>query len=99
MSDFPGVPTSMLIGDWGQMDFDSATSTGTAAAAIHAACYLCYRAIAAEVMTVEEALGDYGLVHGLAHIAAGDAGVSLKPLEDFAKTIETMLANLPVSTA
>lgn len=88
----PEVSASTLISDWGGMDFDTAASTGTAAAAIHAACFLCYRAIGAGLITVEEALGDDGLVHGLAHIAAGDVGVALKPLENFARELEASLS-------
>ena len=35
--------------------------------AFHAACYLAFLALSLEVATVSEVLGDYGLLHELAH--------------------------------
>lgn len=70
--DTAGVATSVLIKEWDSLGLAEATKNGTVAAAIHAACYLSDCAIDAKLMSHKGAIGDYGLVHALAHIAAGD---------------------------
>lgn len=77
------VPASVLIAQWAAFDLATATANGTVAAAIHAACYLSDRAIDAKIMDHKGAVGDYGLVHALAHIAAGDTA-SFKTLAEIA---------------
>lgn len=81
--DTTGVPTSTLVRDWSDQGLEAATRTGVVAAAIHAACYLSDCAIDAGLMSHKGALGDYGLVHALAHIAAGDTS-SFKTLAEIA---------------
>lgn len=88
-----GVPASRLIRQWADAgDLQAATSRGIVAAAIHAACFLCDRAIAAGIMTPGDALGDRGLVHELAHAAAGDATRDVAMLETFARRAEALEA-------
>jgi hypothetical protein len=96
--DTDGVPTSALINQWSAMGLAEATKTGTVAAAIHAACYLSDCAIDAKLMDHKGALGDYGLVHALAHIAAGDTA-PFRSLAEIAAHAEYLEAQLTEITA
>ena len=91
-----GVLTSTLIEEWAASDLATATSNGTVAAAIHAACYLSDRAIDAKLMDHKGAIGDYGLVHALAHIAAGDTAAfrTLSEIATHAAYIEAQLTEI-----
>ena len=91
--DTSGVPTSKLVRDWSDQGLEDATRTGVVAAAIHAACYLSDCAIDAGLMSHKGALGDYGLVHALAHIAAGDTSPfkTLPEIADHAAYLEAQL--------
>lgn len=40
----------------------------TGAGTMHAACFVCHLALRFDLATVDEVVGDYGLVHELAHI-------------------------------
>lgn len=95
MSYYEWVPASDLIERWAATDLVSATSTGTVAAALHAACYLCDCAIEAGVISYRDALHDRGLVHELTHHAAGDTAVpqSLAALAARAREWEAVLTN------
>lgn len=86
------VPASTLIAEWAEMGLHDAEENGTVAAAIHAACYLCTCAIDAGHITYVEAIGDRGLVHELAHIAAGDTTRDIASLEAMARDLEAKLA-------
>lgn len=94
--DTTGVPTSRLVRDWAAAGLESATLTGVVAAAIHAACYLCDCAIDAGLMGHKGAIGDYGLVHALAHAAAGDVTLieQLPAIADHAAYLETQLTEI-----
>jgi hypothetical protein len=91
--DASGVPASELIADWARFGLKTATDNGTVAAAIHAACYLCACGIAAGHITYLEAIGDRGLVHELAHIAAGDTTRDIAALGAMARGLEDALRN------
>lgn len=82
------VLASTLIDDWATQTTDEALANGTAAAAIHAACFLCYTALASGGMSLEDVLGDTGLVHALAHAAAKDVTIDLKEQAERARKLE-----------
>lgn len=66
-------PTSQLIREWADATtIEAGVANGTAAAAIHAACYLCWQALERRWITPAEALGDFGIVHQLVHAASLD---------------------------
>lgn len=82
------VPASRLISIWVSQGLEEATRNGTVAAALHAACYVCSRAVAADLMTPGGALGDDGLLHRLIHAAAGDVSIDMGSLRERIAHIE-----------
>lgn len=86
------VPASKLIADWCEMGLEIATRTGVVAAALHATCYVCDRAVEERRLTPGEVLGDQGLLHGLIHAAAGDVSVNVVALGEHVRALEEALA-------
>lgn len=75
---------------------------GVTARTMHGACLLGFVALKTERATVDEVLGDYGLVHEMAHIL--DFGPSVTPgaasVDDvaaMARQLEHRLAEVPIS--
>lgn len=66
-------PTASLIDDWAEAGTPGALARGIAPAAMHAACFLCWKALDAGVLTVEQVLGDRGIIHEMTHAASLDA--------------------------
>lgn len=63
------VPLSVLVGAWRA---ESVPAADEMAAAVHAACFLGFLCLSSGVAAPREILGDEGLVHAIAHFAAGD---------------------------
>lgn len=82
--DLAGLPAAIL---------QDPTGAGT----MHGACFLGFALLKAELATVDEILGDYGLVHELAHIR--ELGPSVTPVaasvEQLAAFAQRLLERLP----
>lgn len=67
----------------------------------HAACFLGFVALKTEQATIDEILGDFGLVHEAIHIMLGGpktpSAASVEELADMAESIAGRLRGLPTS--
>lgn len=82
---------AQLLAAWPE---DEETS-GAMAAALHEACFLCFVGLKAGVLSPEETLGDLGLVHRLAHAAAGDPSITLAERRAILEQAASIEARVP----
>lgn len=85
-------PTSMLIDEWAEIGVEAGVKDGTAAAAIHAACYLCWQAMERGWLTPTDVLGDRGIVHDLTHPASLDPSWTPEKLRQHAAAVRRIEA-------
>ena len=68
---------------------------------LHAVCFIGFAALKTEQATVDEVLGDFGLVHEAVHLRLGGphtpAAATVEELADLAESIEGRLRQLPMS--